>query len=105
MCMHLTAAAALSGYMEDGVAAACRALYEKAGVEAAGAWVQAAVAHPSFYNARVTGSEAAVPTGGGVEAAKANYVMVLGYLAGHGAWDHFATVLSRGVAVSEGGGD
>ena len=27
--------------------------------------------------------------------------MVLGYLAEHGAWDHFATVVVRGVLVSE----
>ena len=56
-----------------------------------GAWVHAAVASPHFRHERVA------PAGG----AAANYAMVLGYLASHGAWDHFGTVVVRGVLVSE----
>ena len=52
--------------------------------------MHAAVASPAFGHERVA-------AGGGA----ANYAMVLGYLASHGAWDHFATVVVRGVLVSE----
>lgn len=52
--------------------------------------MRAAVASPLFVHPRVAS------TGGA-----ANYAMVLGYLASHQAWDHFQTVLTRGVVVSE----
>ena len=68
---------------------------------AAAGWVQAATNDPFFSHARVTGPDATLPTGGNRTNMVANYAMVLGYLAGHGAWDHFTTVLTRGVMVSE----
>ena len=42
-----------------------------------------------------------VPTGGTRSSVVANYAMVLGYLASHGVWAHFNTVLTRGIMVSE----
>ena len=40
-------------------------------------------------------------SGGNRATLLANYAMVLQMLATHQVWDHFATVLVRGVAVSE----
>ena len=82
------------------MAATCRALFESQ-PEGAPGWVQAAVTSPSFVHPMVTGPNMPVPTGGTRSTALANYAMVLQYLASHRAWEHFATVLVRGVAVSE----
>ena len=87
------AGGAMPSYLHDEVAEACRALYAHQPGPAGpghGAWVHAAVASAAFSHERVG-------AGGGA----ANYAMVLGYLAEHGAWDHFATVVVRGVLVSE----
>ena len=64
----------------------------------------AAVALPGLDHPRATGQiipGQPPPTAEERSAALRNYTQVLGYLAQHGAWDHFSTVLVRGVAVSE----
>ena len=94
------AGGAMPTYVHDEVGATMRVLYTAQSSAAAG-WVQAATNDPFFSHARVTGPDATLPTGGNRTNMVANYAMVLGYLAGHGAWDHFTTVLTRGVMVSE----
>ena len=77
-----------------------RALYT-ARPDAAATWVHGAAASAQFSHPRVTGPAAsAVEPTGGAASLRTNYATVLGYLAQHGAWDHFQTVLTRGVAVS-----
>ena len=79
----------MPSYLHDEVGSACRTLFT-ARADAAGDWVSAAAMSPRFAHSRVSGPAAA-----------SNYAMVLGYLAGHGVWEHFQTVLTRGVAVAE----
>ena len=67
----------------------------------ASTWMQAAVTRPDFEHPRVTGASATIPTGGTHATVAATYVQVLGYLASHKAWEHFETVLVRGIMVSE----
>ena len=90
----------MPSYVHDAVTAACRVLFTSQ-PDVASSWVQAATSSPHFFHPRVTGSDATVPTGGNRMSSLQNYAMVLGYLASHGAWAHFQTVLTRGVAVSE----
>lgn len=98
------AGGAMPSYLQDDVALACRTLFT-AQPEVGAAWVQAAVNSPSFAHPHINGEKAVVPTGGNRSMLLANYAMVLQYLASHKAWDHFATVLLRGVAVSEAADD
>ena len=88
----------MPSYLHADVAAACRALYTTQ--PEAASWVQAALASPRFEHPRVTGPAAPVPTGGDRASMLTTFGTVLGYLAQHGAWDHFQTVLTRGIAVS-----
>ena len=94
------AGGAMPAYLLDDVARACGEIYT-AQPEAGPGWVTAAVHHPSFAHPMVTGPGVVVPTGGNRGSILSNYTMVLGYLASSRAWEPFATVLARGVAVSE----
>ena len=94
------AGGALPSFVHDAVGTALRALYT-ARPDAAATWVHGAAASAQFSHPRVTGPAAsAVEPTGGAASLRTNYATVLGYLAQHGAWDHFQTVLTRGVAVS-----
>ena len=90
----------MPAYLQDDIAGACQLLYT-AQADAGPGWVTAAVHHPNFAHPAVNGPNVVVPTGGNRGSILANYAMVLQYLATARAWEPFATVLARGVAVSE----
>ena len=94
------AGGAMPAYLQDDIAGACQLLYT-AQADAGPGWVTAAVHHPNFAHPAVNGPNVVVPTGGNRGSILANYAMVLQYLATARAWEPFATVLARGVAVSE----
>ena len=103
IALHLLngAGGAMPPYLLDEIGLTCKAMYT-VHAEAAANWMHQAVNSPNFSHPHVTGPQASVPTGGNRSTVLTNYAQVLGYLAGHGAWEYFNTVLARGVMVSEG---
>ena len=103
LCLSLLNAAGgtLPSYLHDELAATMRALYSSRPALAA-QWVEAAVALPSLVHPLITDRTGQPPPNAEERATRLrNYTQVLLMMATHNVWDHFQTVLIRGVAVSE----